>query len=273
MNLQSYNQAAAVSELELEDDSSDDMLYRFLADLEELRQAVETIKEKMKQYEEEVNRLKAAMNQAEARYGKKVKELEEEVNKLEAAMNQAEARYDEKVRELARRDEKVKELEDKIKELHAELRQLKETGKKLSLNDDYIYFGAICHKIQDQIMEAMTRDLHLSEEQYQEITGYGIWKIMQFHQDKCLENYFTDSVDIDRFKNNVTKVMAQIKFWHKGKLLHFNASRNEAAHLEVDISVDEIVERIEKSAMEAKDIAVAKSILSIVKNLQRNNII
>ena len=247
MTLHSYNQAAAVSELELEckeddssNESSDDMLYYFLdnPDLEEHKKAVETIKAKMKKYEEEVNRLKATMNQAEARH-----------------------------------DKKVKELEDKIKELHAELRQLKETVKQLSLSNDYIYFGAICHKIQDQIMEAMTKDLHLSEEQYEVITGYGIWKIMQFHKDKCLENYLTDSVDIDHFKSNVSKVMTQMKFWHKGKLLHFNAPRNKAAHPEVDISVDEIVKRIEKSAMEPKDIAVAKSILNIVRNLQRNHII
>ena len=248
MHFHSYNQAAAVSKFELEckeadssNESSDDMLYCFLdnPDLEEHKKEVETIKAKMKQYEE-VNRLKAAMNRAEARH-----------------------------------DEKVKELEDKIKELHAELCQLKETGKKLSLNDDYIYFGAICHKIQDQIMEAMTRDLHLSEEQYEEITGYGIWKIMQLHKDKHLEDYFTDSVhvDIDHFKSNVSKVMTQMKLWHKGKLLHFKAPRNEAAHPEVDIRIDEIVERIEKSAMEAKDIGVAKSILNIVRSLQCNHII
>ena len=261
MNFHSYTHE---SEFKLEDDSSneslDDVLYRFLADVEELKKEVEDIQAKMKKYEEgEVNKLEEAMNQAEARYDEKVKELE--------------ARYDEKVKELVRRDEKVKELEDKIKELHAELRQLKETVKKLSLNDDYIYFAAICCKIQDQIMEAMTRDLHLSKEQYEEITGYGIWKIMELHQDKCLENYLTYFVDIDRFKSNVSKVMTQMKFWHKGMLLHFNVPRNEAAYLEVDISIDEIVERIKKSAMKAKDIAVARSILNIVRNLQRNHII
>ena len=121
--------------------------------------------------------------------------LKEKHDALEKAMKEAKEEYDRKVKEL---EAKNKELLDEQVKLRSELRQLKATVKKLSLNDDYIYFGAICHKIQDQIMEAMIRDLDLNEEQYEAITGYGIWDIRQFYNNGCLHDTLKeDSVAID----------------------------------------------------------------------------
>ena len=257
-----------------DDDSSNESLDD---ELDELCYLVDKVA--FKKFKKEIETIKAKMtklNEEMKKYKKEVKMLREKHDALEKAMKEAKEEYDRKVKELEAKNKEL--LDDQVK-LRSELHQLKETVKKLSLNDDYIYFGAICHKIQDQIMEAMTRDLDLNEEQYEAITGYGIWDIRQFYNNGCLHHTLKeDSVAIDyptytEFNSNISRIMGKIKSWHKGKLLYFNASRNKAAHPPVDISVDEIRERIKKSVMEGDDLSTAESILRIVEYLQRNNVI
>ena len=254
-----------------DDDSSNESLDD---ELDELCYLVDKVA--FKKFKKEIETIKAKITKLNEKMKKYKKEVKEKNGALEKAMKEAKEEYDKKVKEL---EAKNKELLDEQVLLRSELRQLKENVKQLSLNDDYIYFGAISHKIQGQIMKAMIGDLHLSRDQYKAITGYGIWDIRQYYKAGCLHDTLKeDSVAIDYhtytvFNSNVSRIMDEIKSWYKGALLHFNASRNKAAHPKVDVSVDEIRERIKKSVMEGEDISKAESILEIVECLQHNHVI